>query len=310
MSRQLWPWATAALVSFVFALFLGLREPADRRMGEVWTQFDVASLQNLTIETPQQTVELLPLGIAMGWVKQKAANRPLEEFLSGARTREVFFALSPLWASRSLGKLSSKKRRDYGFEDAKRILKIRTRDGRVHSFQIGKRGFQASDYFVLDQAKGLVFLWNRDAVDLLLDPARMALRELSFFNPEGLNSLTIHKGNVREPQRALARLAKTWREDGVALAPDDPMFTWLQELSQIPIKAYRLRGKSPMTSLIQMRLETESIWDLHIFYEEASGSHVLDLGPDRPQIILDSVAMRPILKHWNEEKLDIKSSKE
>lgn len=305
MNRSLWPWALLALVSLSAALFVGLRSPAERRPGEVWAQIEVSELQKLSFRTPLQSVEIVPKGIATAWVKVSSPNKPAEEFLSGPRTRDIFFALSPIWASRSLGKMTKKKREDYGFDERASTLEIQTRE-RAQSFVIGKRGFQSSDYFVHDQLKDRVFLWNRETVDLLLDPARLALQNLAFFNPEGLNRLAIFEGDEPKPSRILVKSSRLWSENGRSIAFDDPLLAWLDNMSKLTIKGYRLSPALPSQVLARLVLETESSWELRLIYDQAAKGHFLDLGTGKPQILLDSAALVPLLAEWSEKKFDQK----
>ena len=306
MNRSLWPWAIFALLCFSTALIVGLRSPSERRPGEVWAQVEVSDLQKLTLKTPQKSVELLPLGIATAWVKVSSPNQAPEEFLTGPRTRDIFFALSPIWASRTLGKMTKKRREDYGLDERASVLQIQTREGQAQSFLIGRRGFQSSDYFVLDQAKDRGFLWNRETVDLLMDPARLALKNLAFFNPEGLNRLMVFTGSEPKPSRVIIKSSKLWSEEGRSIAFDDPVLVWLQKISKLDIKGYRSSPSESNRILLRLALETESSWDLRLVYDESSKSHFLDLGSGKPQILLDSEAIAPLLAEWNEKKFDQK----
>lgn len=310
MIRSLGTWALLAFLSFAAALIVGLRTPDERRPGEVWAQVEVSELQKLTLATSQQTVELVPTGIASGWVTLSTPGKAPEEFLSGPRTRDIFFALSPIWANRVLGKISKKKQLDYGLDENARSLQIQTREGGGQSFLIGKRGFQSSDYFVLDKAKDRVFLWSRETIDLLSDPARMALKDLAFFNPEGLNRFMIFAATEAKPSRVLVKSSKLWSEDGRSIALDEPLLDWMEKVSRLAIKGYRPSPSASGQILIRLVLETESRWDLKLIYDELSKAYFLDLGGGKPQILLDTDALTPLLAEWSAQKFDQKQPNE
>lgn len=305
MNRRLWPSALLAALSFGLALSVGFKDPKDQRIGEAWTQIEAANIRSLRFTAPEKAIEILPLGGSSAWVKHEEKGKT-EEFLAGPRIRDLYFALSPIWASRKLGTLSAKKKEDYGFAGDPKLLRIELRDGPAKEFQLGSRGFQSSDYFTLDRTNQKVFLWNREAPDLIQDPARLMMKELHFFNPEGINSIGIerpgHKGT-----RELIKSGKVWTERGKPVSPEDTVFPWLERLAKLAIKAYRTRPGEPSNPWIHMVLRTESEFDIRIFYEEASAATFLDFGAGKPQILLDSEAIRPLQVEWEQGKISAKN---
>jgi hypothetical protein len=302
MERKLWPSMALAIACMTAALIVALANSKDLREGQEWAKFPLADLKAIEFQMNERTTRVEPLGTEAAWIYQ-GDGKGNRIFLGGARMRDLWFALSPMWATRSLGQFRASKADDYGLGSSRSVLRILRRDGKAHEFAIGSRGFQSSDHFVLDKASDQVFLWNRKAIDDLMDPGRLALTSLSFLNPEGLNAIRLSEPNDPARTRSLVKRSKLWSEDEKPVAADEPLLNWLARVSKLGIKGYRTRGSSSAQPLLRAVFETESHWDVTLVRLVEEKAYLLDLGPGKPQILLDNLETAALWNEWAGGKL-------
>lgn len=294
-----------AAFTFILALYLGLKDPKDRRIGEAWTKIESTNIRTITYTDEKKSVVIEPTGGTTAWVTLKAEGET-QTYLAGSKVRDLYFAFSPIWATRKIGALNTRKKKEYGFDQSPASLRFELREGLSQEFLIGRRGFQSSEFFVMDKANQKVFLWNREPIDMIQDPARIAMKELQIFNPELINTIGIEAGDPAKA-RELIKSRKLWSERGKPLSLEDPVFDWLESLSTLKVGAYRVRPEAPSAYLMRLVVRLESLFDLKIIYDEKTKGYFLDFGPNRPQILLDTNAIEPLLAQWNEDKIQAKN---
>ncbi|RZA21653.1 MAG: hypothetical protein EOP10_16400 [Proteobacteria bacterium] len=302
MERKIWPSALLALLCLVAALAVALVSPKDKRPGQSWAEFPLVGLKTLEFQSPGRLVTVEPLGANAAWITQKD-NKGTQIFLGGERVRDLWFSLSPMWATKSLGKNRENKAADYGLSDASKIFRIGLNEGQTREFIIGARGFQSADYFVLDKAQGKVFLWNRETIDSFIDPARLALKTLSFLNPEGLNAIVLTQPGDVSRTRTLVKSAKLWSEGERPLASDARVIDWLHRFSKLTIKGYRSSPSNAVEPLLSATLQTETHWNLSLVYSAEDKVYRLQFGPGKPEILLDSGEVSLLMDEWATGKL-------
>ncbi|MES2745970.1 MAG: DUF4340 domain-containing protein [Bdellovibrionota bacterium] len=302
MERKLWPSALLALFCLIAALAVALINPKDKRPGQAWAEFPLASLKTLEFQSPGRQVTIEPLGANAAWITQSDDKGP-QIFLGGERVRDLWFSLSPLWATKSLGKVRENKAGEYGLTEANRVFRIVRSEGPTREFVIGSRGFQSSDYFVLDKAQDKVFLWNRGTIDSLNDPARLALKTLSFLNPEGLNAIVLSQPEDASRTRTLVKNSKLWSEAEKPLLSDAPLLNWLLRFSKLTIKGYHASSSKTVQPLLRVTFETETRWNLALVYSADDRSYRLQFGPGKPEILLDSTEVSLLWEEWTTGKL-------
>ncbi|RYZ82327.1 MAG: DUF4340 domain-containing protein [Proteobacteria bacterium] len=307
MKRKIWPSLLFALVGGALALYVALAGTTERESGQAWETFKFEDIQSVTYEKPGLKVSFVPLNINYGWIEYTEAGKAVQQFLAGPKGKNLWFNLSPFWASKVLGEASGLKLPSFGLDREDKRFTVVLRDESVLPFTIGERGFQSTDYFVLDPRKAKVFLWDRHTIDLLEDaPTRLALDTLGFLDPEGLDKLVLSAGGK---ERALVKESKVWKEGKAPLNRDDPLLTWLDGLSKIKAGGYVAQENLGASSEVLFRLGLESgkVWSLTVSKDSKTQAILLGLGEEKPSMVIDSKSFAPFYEELRLGKLGFKN---
>lgn len=99
--------------------------------------------------------------------KSSDTNEPMEkkpyEYLLKPEVKEFIESWAKLVIFKNLGDVSLLNLKDFGLDDAKKSLKIMTKE-KTHSFLIGDQSFQSPYVFALDEDKGQVVLLKNSQV--------------------------------------------------------------------------------------------------------------------------------------------------
>lgn len=296
MKRALWPYLLFALAGAGLALWVTLQRGPKHQEGAAWESFKAEEIRSVSFETAKLKVRFSPLSLNYGWIDYAEAGKPSRTFLAGTKGKDFWFNLSPLWASKVLGDAKHLKLSEYGLDQEDKTFTIELRDARKLAYRIGGRGFQSSDFFVLDLQRQSVFLWDRMTVSLLeRAPTRLALDTLSFLNPEGLNKIVLTSDGQT---RSLLREAKAWREGAKPVSSEEAFLKWLDRVSKLKISGQREQGGSKNEPLFSLALEGDNAFDLRFSFDAAAKIYVISLGEGKPQILLDEKAFGPFYEEF------------
>ncbi len=302
MNRRLLPYLLSAIVLSFLAAWSYLKDPSLERMGRSWQLLETREIQEISLIARDKEVHIKPLGQGLAWAEVQKPKAEKEMFLVGERLRDVMFHLSPIWSNRDLGKITAKKIRDYGFEENGKKLMISLPKQDPLILMVGTRGFRSDSYFTLDPSHKEIFLWDRTAVDLLSDPARMAIRSPVFFDPEALNRIEIRDMKVPERSLGLNKFQKVWRQGESVVAAEDPAIGFLEALSKVGIQGYRQAPLQGAEAVLSFLCDLETTLRVTLLYEKSADKYWLDLGGGYPQILLDRSQMDQVLGLWTSQK--------
>lgn len=293
MKRLIWPYILFAVLGAGLAYWAFTEKGPKHEEGIAWESFKAEEIKSIQYVSPKVTVRFTPLSMSYGWIEYREAGKEPRVLLAGPKGKDFWFHLSPLWASKVLGDAKGLKLSDYGLDRDDKSFTIELANGAKTAYRIGGRGFQSSDFFVLDMQKEKVFLWDRMTMSLLeRAPEQLAVDSPSFLNPEGLNKITLI--NARDGKtRTLLREAKAWREGEKAIYPDEPLLKWLENVSKIKTSGLRDRGSLSEEPLFSLALEGANAFHIRVSFDRAAKVFVIGFGDDKPQLLLDEKSFAP-----------------
>ncbi len=301
MKRALWPYFLFAVLGAALALAVTLEKPADHREGQIWQTFKVNEIKEILYETPTKSVTVTPLSSSYAWVDFAEKDASAQRFLAGPKSKDLWFELSPIWASKLLGKASDLKLSTYGLDKEDNRFTIVDKNASKIVYILGGRGFQSSEYFVLDKQRGEVFLWDRRTVNLL-DNARQRLSvdSPSFLNPEGLTKVQLAFDGK---ERSLTRTNGQWSEQEKPLENADPLLRWLEGVSKLKAESFLNPGSPKGEVLFSLELEGASLWSLQFYFDPKALRYTLSFGDNYPSLVLDEKSFAPFYAEMKQGKL-------
>ncbi|MBC7532909.1 MAG: hypothetical protein H7318_15150 [Oligoflexus sp.] len=287
MKRNLWPYLLFALLGAGLAFWVTIEKGPKHEEGSAWESFKSADIKSVSYASPKVNVQFIPLSMSYGWIDSKEEGKESQMLLTGPRAKDFWFHLSPLWASKVLGDANRLKLSDYGLDREDKTFTIELTNGKKLAYRIGGRGFQSSDYFVLDLQKQTVFLWDRMTISLLeRASAQLAIESPGFLNPEGLNKITLmHAGKARTLEREVN--TKAWRDGEKPIEAEEPLLKWLGQVSKLKLSGSRNRGSANEEPLFSLVLEGDIALHLNFSFDPAARVYVISFGEDKPELLLD-----------------------
>jgi len=294
--RTLWPYLLFALLGIGLALAVTLQTGPKQDEGLAWDTFKAEQIKALRYESPKVKVHLTRLSTTYGWLDFTEQGKATQTFLVGSRGKTLWFNLSPLWASKVLGEASGLKLSDYGLAAPQKSLHIELTSAPTRELSIGGRGFQSSDFFVLDRQKQAVFLWNRQTLDLLeRAPEQLSLSKPEFLNPDGLNKIVLL---IDGKMRTMTREAKEWQEAGKHVFAEDVFLKWLDKVSKAPADGFSMAAPANGQLLFSMILEGENAFQIRFMFDQPSARYWISFGDDKPILFLNPKTFGPLYEEF------------
>ncbi len=288
MKQRLWPYGLFAACGVALALGVTLQTGPKHQDGQAWESFKPDEVKGVAYQSSKMQVHLLPLSMSYGWLEFAERGQSPQTFLVGSKAKSLWFNLSPLWASKVLGEASRLNLSEFELDKEDKAFQIELISGQKRELRIGGRGFQSSDYFVLDLQKQIVWLWDRQTLDLIEHaPAQLALTQAEFLSPGSLNKIVLM---VEGRSRTLLRVAKEWQEDGKAIFAEEPLLKWLEKASKAPVSGFRSMATANGELLFSLTLEGDNAFQLRFFRDAQTKDFWISLGDDKPVILLDQKA--------------------
>lgn len=294
VKRRIWPALVFALLGLSSALWVSVDKGPKHEEGQAWESFSSQDIRSISLINPRYKVKLTPLSISYGWIEYMENGKEQEPqiLLAGLKGKDLWFDLSPLWATKVMGDASQLKLSDYGLDKEDQLFTVELNSNKNLVYRVGQRGFQSSDYFTLDKQKNAVFLWNRETISVLeRAPTRLAVETPTFLDPAALNKIVlIYKDKIR----AIVRQSKDWREGQRSVYPEEPLFKWLEKVSKVKVVGYRKAGTPSAEELFRLDLEGDNAFALRFYFDEAAKAYLISLGEDKPLLILDPNSFSPL----------------
>lgn len=291
MKRKLWPYILFALLGAGLALGVSIEKGPKYEEGIAWESFKPSDIKSVSYANSKVHVRFTPLSMSYGWIEYVEEGKEPQILLAGPKGKDFWFQLSPLWASKVLGDASRMKLSDYSLDQQDKTFTIELTNAMKIAYRIGGRGFQSSDYFVLDLQRQSIFLWDRMTTSLLeRAPAKLALDSPSFLNPEGLNKVTLVNGGRT---RTLVREAKAWREGEKPIYAEEPLLKWLEKVSKLKTSGFRNRRSANEEPLFSLALEGDNAFNLRFGFDAAGRVYAISFGDDKPELLLEEKIFAP-----------------
>jgi hypothetical protein len=294
VKRRIWPAVVVAMLGLGSALWVSVDKGPKHEEGQAWESFSSRDIRSISLVNSKYKVKFTPMSISYGWIEymENGKDKEPQILLAGTKGKDLWFDLSPLWATKVMGDASHLKLSEYGLDQDVQLFTVELNSNKELVYRVGLRGFQSSDYFTLDLQKNAVFLWNRETISLLeRAPSRLAVETPSFLDPAALNKVVlIYKDKIR----AIARQSKDWREGQRSVYPEEPLFKWLEKISKLRVQGYRKPSASLGEELFRLDLEGDNAFALRFYFDAVAKVYLISLGEDKPLLILDEKSFTPL----------------
>ncbi|RYZ57652.1 MAG: hypothetical protein EOP07_09360 [Proteobacteria bacterium] len=294
VKRRIWPALVFAILGLIAALWVSVDEGPKHEEGQAWESFSSQDIRSISLTNARYKVKFTPLSISYGWIEylENGKDKEPQVLLAGPKGKDLWFDLSPLWATKVMGDASRLKLSEYGLENDVQLFTVELNNNKNLVYRVGQRGFQSSDFFTLDMQKNAVFLWNRETISLLeRAPARLAVESPTFLDPAALNKIVLI---YKEKIRAIVRQSKDWREGQRSVYPEEPLFKWMERVSKLKIEGYRKAGSPAGEELFRLDLEGDNAFALRFYFDAGAKVYLISFGDDKPQLILDEKSFSPL----------------
>ncbi|MBC7661471.1 MAG: hypothetical protein H7249_17380 [Chitinophagaceae bacterium] len=308
MKRRLWPYLIFALLGNSLALWVYVTASEERDTGEVWESFKFEDIKAVSYKTETLKAKFTPLSINYGWIEfantGKGVKASSHAFLAGPKGKELWFNLSPFWASKVLGDSKQLDLKSFGLDKADKHFALELNNGKTMVYDIGGRGFQSSDYYVLDPQREKAFLWDRQTINLLESaPERLSLDNLNFLLPETAKKIVLDKGGIT---RTLTRVGHEWVDADKVLSPSDFLLQWLDKVGRLKAGGY-VDTIPKGNALFKLSVDAETPWNITFYKDEPQHAFLLKFSDDKPLMVIEDKIFAPFYEELSLGKTPAKN---
>ncbi len=248
MKNKLIPYAVFFVLASLYAYYASTLNPYKPQDGQDWLQIGKGTIEALTLQSDEQVLNVSKdTSSDRYWLDVRSAPKPGAEaskesdrFLASDSLLTVFEGFSPLRVNKVLGKAEGLKLEEFGLDKTTHSLKVTYGNGKNLSLRFGKRSFQSTEIFALDEGQNTVLLLDRQFLSPLDRPkARLALVQPYSFKLEDVTGATIsHQAKSTEYLQLKKGDSKKWVRKEKPEIVDEAFRNWLDKFLKLKIESY------------------------------------------------------------------------